>query len=80
VGGQATINTAELNSYSEEMYGGLRGSVTRKVRRYYIYILRRLGIPWTPCQPVDDRSAEDGNYSALCLFFNQRLLVGSVWA
>ena len=43
VGGQATINTAELNSYSEEMYGGLKGLVTRKVRRYYI--LRRLGVP-----------------------------------
>jgi hypothetical protein len=29
------------------LHGGLKGSVTRKggIRRYYIYILRRLGIP-----------------------------------
>ena len=29
------------------LHGGLKGSVTRKggVRRYYIYILRQLGVP-----------------------------------
>ena len=54
LGFQRSAVVAEQNRW---LHAGLKGSVTRKggVRRYYIYILRRLGTQGIPYPPVDDR-------------------------